>query len=168
MQLHFADSNQDVAEALNSAFSRFSDVQVHYGDLLTLAEYCIVSPANSSGFMDGGFDQALLGFFGPAIESRVRDAISRRPKGLLPVGASLLVRTGNHRVPFLIVAPTMIHPEQVEASNAYRAMRAVLRIARELNGPVFCPGLCTGVGNVSAPEAAKAMALAYAQSRETV
>lgn len=164
LKLHLIDSDADVASALQTAFSSFSEVEVRHGDLLALAEECVVSPANSFGFMDGGFDRELYSFFGPTIESRVQDAINRRPEGHLPVGASLVIRTGHSRIPFLLVAPTLTLPEQANPTNAYRAMRAILRAARAEKAffsHVFCPGLATGVGGVTACEAADQMAQAY-------
>jgi O-acetyl-ADP-ribose deacetylase (regulator of RNase III) len=152
-----------VVSALRTAFAGFPEVEVRHGDLLAEAESCVVSPANSFGFMDGGFDRALYAFFGPSIHSRVQAAINRRPEGLLPVGASLVVRTGHERVPFLLIAPTVTLPEQVDATHAYRAMRAVLRVARSqcaLFSQVFCPGLTTGVGGVAPTKAAELIARA--------
>ncbi len=164
MRLHLVDLNEHVVGAWHRAFSDFSDVMIKHGDLLEDAENCIVSPANSYGFMDGGIDAAYLSFFGPQIERTVQEAIANRPEKLLPVGASLFVRTRNARIPYLIVAPTMTTPEMVESNNCYRAMRAVLRIASaypELRRDVYCPGLATGVGMVSADDAALMMAQAY-------
>ena len=103
-------------------------------------------------------------FFGLRIQRTVQEAIAHQPGYFLPVGASLVVRTGHAHIPFLIVAPTMELPGPVEAKNAYRAMRAILRVAAEeplLDRSVFCPGLATGVGMVSPVEAAKMMADAY-------
>lgn len=137
---------------------------IQQGDLLAVAEHCAVSPANGYGFMDGGIDAAYRAFFGPEIERTVQDAIARRPEGHLPVGASLVVRTGHARVPFLIVAPTMVIPEQVEMRHSYRAMRAVLRIAQkepEIARNIYCPGLGTGVGFVPPEDAAEMMMEAY-------
>jgi O-acetyl-ADP-ribose deacetylase (regulator of RNase III) len=116
--------------------------------------------------MDGGIDAAYHAFFGSQIERAVQEAIARRPEGHLPVGASMIVRTGHARVPFLIVAPTMTVPEMVESGNCYRAMRAVLRVAgadAEVGRDVYCPGLATGVGMVPPEEAASAMAKAYTE-----
>ena len=135
------------------------------GDLLEFAEHAVVSPANSYGFMDGGLDQAFADVFGPSLERRVQEAIQRRPEGHLPVGASLIVATAHARIPYVVVAPTMLMPEQVAAQNAYRALRAALRLATSapLAGfPLYCSGLATGVGGVPAHEAAHAMAQAYA------
>ncbi|HWX19714.1 MAG TPA: macro domain-containing protein [Candidatus Binatia bacterium] len=164
MNLHLIDCNSDVVNAWVEAFKRFPEVHVQQGDLLATAEHCVVSPANSYGFMDGGIDAAYRAFFGPQIERAVQDAVTRRPEGHLPVGAGLFVRTGHARVPYLIVAPTMAMPEPVESRNCYRAMKAILRIATaniEVGRNIYCPGLGTGVGMVPPENAAAAMAEAY-------
>ena len=164
MRLHLVDYNGHLVNAWGEAFNPFPEVTVQQGDLLAVAEHCVVSPANSYGFMDGGIDAAYRAFFGAEIERTVQDAIARRPEGHLPVGASLVVPTGHSRIPFLIVAPTMTIPEQVESRHCYRAMRAVLRIVSrdaEVGRDVYCPGLATGVGMVPPQDAAAMMAEAY-------
>ena len=164
MRLHLVDYNGALVNAWVDAFSGFPEVSIQQGDLLAVAEHCVVSPANSYGFMDGGIDAAYRAFFGAQIERTVQDAVRHRPEGHLPVGASLVVRTGHERVPFMIVAPTMVVPEQVEGRHCYRAMRAVLRIAgadAEVGRDVYCPGLATGVGSVPPGDAAMMMMEAY-------
>jgi O-acetyl-ADP-ribose deacetylase (regulator of RNase III) len=165
MRLHLVDYSGALVNAWVDAFRLFPEVTVQQGDLLAVAEHCVVSPANSYGFMDGGIDAAYRTFFGAQIERTVQDAVTRRPEGHLPVGASLVVRTGHNRVPFMIVAPTMTVPEQVESRHSYRALRAVLRILSadpEVGRDVYCPGLATGVGMVPPEHAAAMMAKAYA------
>lgn len=165
MQLYLVDDDAAVAAALREAFRPFPEVMVQCADLLAVAHNTIVSPANAAGFMDGGLDAALRRFFGPRVEERAREMIGRRAEGYLPVGASLVVPTGQARVPYLLVAPTMLAPEQIDREGCYRAMRAVLRVAaaqEEVGRAVFCPGLGTGVGRVPPEEAAQAMAQAYA------
>jgi O-acetyl-ADP-ribose deacetylase (regulator of RNase III) len=164
MKLHLVDADETVAIALREAFRDFPEVAVQQGDLLVVAFNTIVSPANAYGFMDGGIDTAYLKFFGAAVEGRVQDAISRRPEGFLPIGASLVIQTGNERIPYLIVAPTMLAPEPIDSKNCYRAMRAVLRIAAQKDDVgriVYCPGMGTGVGQVHPAEAAREMVQAY-------
>jgi O-acetyl-ADP-ribose deacetylase (regulator of RNase III) len=164
MVLHLVDTNASLVAAWLEAFAGFPEVVIERADILSVAKHCLVSPANSMGFMDGGIDQQYLAFFGGAIQDRVQEAIARRPEGHLPVGASLTVTTGHPRVPYLIVAPTMPMPERVESDNAYRAMRAILRIVSaqpRLGNDVYCPGLATGTGMVPAKDAAEAMAEAY-------
>ena len=165
LRLFLMDSDAAVAAALRRAFQPFAEVTVSHGDLLAAAHNAVVSPANSGGFMDGGIDAAFRHFFGAEVERRVRAAIDMRPEGHLPVGASLIVETGNARLPYLIVAPTMVSPEPVDSMNCYRAMRAALRVAgrdERIWPGLFCPGLGTGVGQVAPEDAAREMAKAYA------
>src|SRR5688572_27332381 len=129
MRLYLVDADETVAIALREAFRNFPEVAVAHGDLLAVAHNTVASPANAHGFMDGGIDAAFRIFFGAAVEGRVREAISRRLEGYLPIGASLVVQTENARIPHMIVAPTMLAPEAIDSQNCYRAMRAVLRIA---------------------------------------
>src|ERR1041385_7657247 len=119
MRLHLVDRNQEIVMAWEKAFEQFPEVNVQHADILNVAEHCLVSPANSYGFMDGGIDAAYRVFFGAQIERTAQEAVMKRPEGHLPVGASLVVRTGNARIPFLIVAPTMVMPEEVESRNCY-------------------------------------------------
>lgn len=164
MKLFLVDDHPDVAEALRASFAPFPEVVVSCGDILAIAENTVVSPANSRGYMDGGIDRRYLAHFGQQLQVVVQDAIQRRPEGFLPIGASLLVPTGDLTIPNVILAPTMQEPEQIAADNCYRAMRAVLRIAdqwAERIESVYCPGLGTGVGQVPFAEAAQAMAAAY-------
>jgi O-acetyl-ADP-ribose deacetylase (regulator of RNase III) len=163
MILHLVDKNPNVVESWQDAFAGIPGVDFCCDDILNVARNCLVSPANSYGYMDGGIDLVYCTFFGPNIQRRVVDEISRRPEGLLPVGASLLVRTGHHLIPYLIVAPTMELPVAVSASNSYRAMVAILRVASqypEKITDVYCPGLATGIGQVSPSEAAAEIAAA--------
>ena len=160
-RLHLVDHSEDVANALQSAFAPYADVEVKCADLLAEAHDTVVSPANSAGFMDGGIDAAYVRAFGCSIETEIRRRVSWLPGGL-PVGGSLCVSVQHERVQRLIVAPTMEHPESVPAINARRAMAAILRRASEEHvQDLFCPGLCTGVGQVDPAEAAEQMRLAY-------
>lgn len=171
MKLHLVDINPLVASALERAFESYPEVSVSCGDILAVADQCVVSPANGYGYMDGGVDAEYRVRFGGELESRVRDAISRRPEGYLPVGASLVVATGDSKIPFIIVAPTMIMPEAVDVIHSGRAMRAILR-AQSMNSAtltrIFCPGLGTGVGEVSPEAAANSMATAYSEWKKSL
>ena len=88
---------------------------------------------------------------------------------MLPVGASLVVKTGHKSIPWMIVAPTMEMPEAVPASNAARAMGAILRMISQQHVPegnIYCPGLCTLTGRVEPEDAAREMAAAYADWKQ--
>jgi O-acetyl-ADP-ribose deacetylase (regulator of RNase III) len=170
VKLTLVDIDPRVVDAMTRAFSGHPEVAVVQGDLVALAENTVVSPANSYGFMDGGIDEAYAAAI-PDVERVVRNAIARRPEGHLPVGAAVLVAVSHARIEYVIAAPTMLMPERVESDNAYRAMRAMLRVAAAAPTQVrsvYCPSLCTGVGAVPPPMAAAAMAEAYADWRATL
>lgn len=164
MQLHLVDVNEAVVNAWSSAFAELPNVTIRCADIFQFARNTVVSPSNSYGYMDGGIDARYREFFGPSIESVIREAILRRPEEILPVGASIVVRTNNTTIPYMVVAATMVMPEHVPAENAYRSMRAILRVASAdpaVGQTIFCPGLTTGVGGVAPKDAASQMADAY-------
>jgi O-acetyl-ADP-ribose deacetylase (regulator of RNase III) len=84
--------------------------------------------------------------------------------GELPVGAAVFVETGDHSIPFLIAAPTMVTPQPVPPAHSFFAMSAILRTASLHAGrvtTVCCPGLATGIGEVGPDDAAAEMAAAW-------
>ena len=171
-RLHLVDVSAALVHEWRRAFADHPEVWIAQAGILGHAwGSAVVSPANSYGFMDGGIDLVYVNHFGPQLQRQVQDAIARRPGGLLPVGGSLVVRTGDECNPHLIVAPTMETPERVPPQHAYRAMRAALRAAWEHRDVVFdlcCPGLCTGVGGVPPDMAAREMAAAYCDWRDSI
>lgn len=169
MKLHLVDVNASLIAAWRRAFAAFPEVDIRHGDILKVARHALVSPANGHGFMDGGIDRQYLAFFGLDVQRRVLDVVRARPEGYLPVGASEVVETGHPDIPFLIVAPTMVLPEAVPASHAYRALRAVLRRVGDdpvVGQEVYCPGLATLTGRAPVEEAASEMAEAWRDWKE--
>ncbi len=166
-----------VEDSLVRAWEQFcgdiDGLTIHRGTILEVACDAVVSPANSFGFMDGGLDALYLDHFGPPIQMAVRRAIYEHHHGELLVGAAEIVETGDERIPYLIVAPTMRVPMVLHDSvNAYLAMRAALllvlhgvfasgrhqgeRIAEHVRTVAF-PGLGTGVGRLGAATCARQM-----------
>lgn len=162
--LHLVDINPAVVDAWHAAFRDFPEVDVACGNILEVARVSIVSPANSQGFMDGGIDRIYTEFFGLRLQTELRTAISERHAGELEVGASLVVSTGHGEIPYMICAPTMAAPGPVPKTNAFYAMSAVLNAVKQKSRiltDVYCPGLCTDVGEVEPSDAAEEMAFAY-------
>ncbi len=163
MKLILVDLNIELVRCWQSAFATFPEVEILCGNILQAAKTCVVSPANSYGFMDGGIDLEYVNYFGLQLQVKVQQAISLRPEGHLPIGASLIVATGTATIPYLIVAPTMELPGRVSFQNCYYAMVAVLQIASQhpdVLTEVYCPGLATGTGAVEPRYAAQEMAIA--------
>ena len=162
-KLIFCDTDNDVIEALKYHFRSVSDVGFQVGNILDIASNIVLSPANSYGFMDGGIDKDYANFFGDNLQRNVLEKVRSRPEGYLPVGAAVRIQTGHKEIPFLILSPTMLHPEMIPSINVFRAFRAALKCIRshKVEGPVYSPGFGTGVGGVEPDEAANMMFEAY-------
>lgn len=133
---------------------------------------CIVSPANSLGFMDGGIDMIYMQLF-PGIQTTVQDRIktfditTALGRYVLPIGSAMLVKTGSQQVPLLACVPTMFLPENITTTrNVYWAIRALLRLckqsffASEHTGcdyriVVAVPCMGTGVGRLTGEASAQ-------------
>jgi O-acetyl-ADP-ribose deacetylase (regulator of RNase III) len=168
-----------VAAALRPAASAAGDTlsafvgRVHrYEPREAAAHVAYVSPANSLLYMDGGVDHAYSRTMWPGLEARVqavgaRDgAVSGANRRFMPVGSAFALRAqpapGS---PWLIVAPTMLVPQEVSGTrNAYWAARAIRAVAgatgvREL----VLPLPCCGVGGMPAQEVGAQLARAWAE-----
>ena len=161
--LIFCDIDTDVITALKNHFSSVKAVGFKVGNLLESASNVVISPANSYGFMDGGIDNDYASFFGDGVQTKVLEKVRSRPEGFLPVGASQLIETGHNKIPYLVLAPTMLHPEMIPPNNVFRAFRAALKciLTNKLEDPIYSPGFGTGVGGVEPDEAARMMFEAY-------
>ena len=171
LRLTIGDLNGDIARTLASEFADVPDVQVIEGNLLDADCDAILSPANSFGDMGGGIDKAIDDFHQGAAQRAVRAAIATHFLGELPVGMALVAEVSTARFPFIVVAPTMRVPGLLNGGiNAYLSMRAALIAVRRHNihssrtiRTMAVPGLCTGIGGMTATESAAQMRTAYDQ-----
>lgn len=165
MNLILCDCNSILCTEWEKNFKNEPKVQIVCGDFKSVPEYdCIVSPANSFGIMDGGFDLALVNYFGHELMKRVQDKIKTKYAGEQPVGTCLIVETGNKKHPYLAHTPTMRIPRIIkEYDTVYNAMRAMLLAVQKHSDikTVLCTGLGTATGKVPLTIAAKQMYLAY-------
>lgn len=165
MNLILCDYNLILCTEWEKNFRDEPKVQIVCGDFKSVPEYdCIVSPANSFGIMDGGFDLALINYFGKELMKRVQDKIRAKYAGEQPVGTCLIVETGNKKHPYLAHTPTMRIPRIIkEYDTVYNAMRAMLLAVQKHSDikTVLCTGLGTATGKVPPSVAAKQMYLAY-------
>lgn len=181
MNYHLRDKNQMMVDAWEKAFEGVDNVTISHGDIFGpfgKDPDCIVSPANSFGFMDGGIDLAYSEFFGWDLQKRLQEHLRQRHNGILPVGQAVVVPTHNHRIPWMISAPTMTVPMPVDGTiNAFLAFRAAINVAKGFNNKaaamnegldsevpiktILCPGLGTAVGQMDFRLAAHQMLVAY-------
>ena len=167
MKLILCDRNSRLCDEWALRFKDCEDVIVKHDTFENVEDYdCLVSPANSFGLMDGGIDLAITNYFGNQLQKRVQQRISAYYYGEQPVGTCMIVETDNEKHPYLAHTPTMRVPSNIRnTDNVYNAMRAMLRaVAGNHNiKTVLCPGLGTGIGDVSPVMAAYQMWLAYAR-----
>lgn len=166
MKIILSAINPKLIDAWKEFFRAEDNVTIFEGDITKIECSAIVSPANSFGFMDGGLDYGLSERFRWDLEKRLQQLIKELPEGELLVGQTILLETGDDKVPFLISAPTMRIPTNfnIDTSvNAYLAMKAILIKAKsdERISSVAIPGLCTGVGRMQPMIAARQMFQAY-------
>lgn len=127
-----------------------------------------VSPANSLCFMDGGIDYALSRIVFPNIEPKIKGIVknigikSYIGKYYLPIGSSIIVSDDNNSNKMLVVAPTMLLPQNVSMTdNAYYATMAVLynvlvNCGENLdNIDILFTSLCCGYGKMEAKQSVK-------------
>lgn len=128
-------------------------VFVEKGDITKIVCDAIVNPANSLGYMGGGVAGAIKRTGGGEIEE---EAVSKAP---IPVGSAIATTAGRLRCKYVIHAPTMEYPAmRINVENVKLATKAALETAFKLGvKTIAIPGMGTGVGGVSADEAAKVM-----------
>jgi O-acetyl-ADP-ribose deacetylase (regulator of RNase III) len=165
MKLILTAVDESLADAWTKYCGDLDFVTVHHGSILDVECDAVVSPANSYGFMDGGIDGLYMWHFGDDIQIRVRRQIFDRHHGEIIVGQADVVATENVRIPYLIFAPTMRVPMNLnETVNPYLAARAIFllvksgeftsgkyvgqKISAHIN-TIALPGLGTGVGKVN-------------------
>jgi O-acetyl-ADP-ribose deacetylase (regulator of RNase III) len=108
------------------------DKNISVGNQFSHKKTYYVSPANSLCFMDGGIDLALSRIIFPGIEKTVKQIVNKLGitnllgRNYLPIGSSIIVNQSDDNK-FLIVAPTMLLPQNVaNTKNAYYCTQAVL------------------------------------------
>lgn len=168
MKIQLIDRNQGMCDEWNKVFHECDDVIVYCGDFFSLPTDCVVSPANSFGFMDGGLDYAITLKLGTIVQERLQEVIQEKHMGELLVGQAELIKTSNNEIPYCISAPTMRVPLLLTNTvNVYLASKAIFNIlknnaeAEAQIETVTISGLGTGVGEVSFRTCAKQMKQAY-------
>jgi O-acetyl-ADP-ribose deacetylase (regulator of RNase III) len=160
MNIVLVGINPKLVQAWQNICGGLENVTVQYGSIFDVSCDAIVSPANSFGFMDGGLDYSISGFFGWHIQKRLQELIRTKHYGELLVGTAEIVETDHPKIPYVISAPTMRVPMILcDSVNPYLATRAVLLLIKhgklengtaikEVVRTVAFPGMGTGVGRV--------------------
>ena len=165
MQLTICTQDKKTLKELEYAFVRNDNVRIYYGSCFDIDADMLVSPANSFGIMDGGFDKEILDALGSSVQDRVFEAI-KMFNGEINIGDSMLIRL-HKKYKFLLVAPTMRVPMDVsKTTNAYVAIRRILWHLE--SSDIVMPMLCTGIGKMPVERAVNQMRMAYRNVVEKV
>ena len=165
MKIYLLERSFDKASALFHAFAG-ETVEVVCDDfahfMKTHEVECIVSPANSFGLMDGGYDLAITEWFGDQLQKRVQQVILDHFCGEQPVGTSFLIDAGRDGQK-LIHTPTMRVPSEIrDPAVIYQCMRTTLMTAIEHGvKSIVIPLFGGAAGGVEAHLAAELMHCGY-------
>jgi len=177
MKILIVDIDEAIVDAARRELGALEGFEVRQGSILDAGCDAVVSPANSFGFMDGGIDLVYSERFGWDLQRALQQRIMDRHHGELLVGEADIVETEDASIPYLIAAPTMRVPSNIEeTTNAYLAMRAVLllvkhgslddgRRIRDAVKTVAMPGLGTGIGRMPPKKCARQMRQAWEDVR---
>ena len=168
MKIYLLNNRAVMEICWNAYFSAEKDVTVVCDDLHEFLLHnnveCIVSPANSYGLMDGGFDLAISEEFGWDLQERVQKYIVEHYKGEQPIGSSFIIDIGTNNMK-LIHTPTMRIPFPVkDPMIVYQCMRTTLMVALENHiESIVIPAFCGECGDVSPKVIGRLMFEAYKQ-----
>ena len=167
MKIILLDNKRPMCLAWKKYFNGFSDVEIANDDI----EYydiddidCLVSPANSYGLMDGGYDLALTRMFGDELQQSVQDYIINNLYGEQTVGSAIIVNIPNTNKK-LIHTPTMRIPSPiVDSEIIYTSMKSTLICALRNNiKSIIIPAFGGATGMVPFNTIAREMFKAYIQ-----
>ncbi|KDQ32603.1 hypothetical protein PLEOSDRAFT_1032445 [Pleurotus ostreatus PC15] len=168
---------RDGITVINKKLSDLEPPQSHFD--------CIVSPANSYGRLDGGFDLVISRALAPkddidAITRIAQSVLYSRWKGYAPPGTCTMVplqatvcENNPHKCAYIALVPTMRVPEEVTWNReiVYNCVWSLLNALTHHNesagegadkiSTVLMTGLGTGVGYISPEVFGKQTALAF-------
>lgn len=159
-----------MCEAFSDRFDQLPKVRVIQGRFEDLEPHdCFVTAGNAFGIMTAGIDAAVVRRFGDSLMNAVQQRIMDQFYGEQPVGTAFVIPTEDPELPFLVHAPTMRVPGNIEGTDkVYAATWAALLAIQAHNRStdkkievVALPAMGTGFGGVSFGEAARQMAAAY-------
>ena len=169
IKFHLVAFNIGLYYAWKKYFDKIDNVKVIDGDILSFKASAIVSPANSFGYMDGGLDLKYSEYFGWGLEKKLRLLLEAEYFGEIPIGQAVIIETERDDIPYLISAPTMRVPTNIEKTvNAYLAFKGIIQAVQKFNKindnaitGILCPGLGTGEGKMPYEQCAYQMYKAY-------
>lgn len=130
INIYLLDINPMMTNEWNRVFKDYNNIIVIHNDLNTFLKNtpvdCVVSPANSYGLMDGGYDKAITVWYGRKLMRKVQKYIIDNFMGEQTVGTAFITETDS--LPkYLIHSPAMRTPEIINDLRViYDCMRSTL------------------------------------------
>jgi O-acetyl-ADP-ribose deacetylase (regulator of RNase III) len=168
MKIFLLDINKDIVKCWKDFFCNESNISIVCSDfaqfMRTTHVDCVVSPANSFGLMDGGYDAAITKWFGEQLQQRVQQYIADKLHGEQTVGTSFIIEAGKNDQ-YLIHTPSMRTPQKIrEPLVVYSCMRSCLITASENKiKSMVIPAFGGLTGGIAANIVAELMYKAYIQ-----
>ena len=122
-----AGINNRVIEAIQKYDCTF---EAEVEDPLAFDIDSVVSPANTAGVMNGGYDAMLRNFFVVTLEYRVRRSLNAKP---LAVGEARAIQTAHQKIKWLVVAPTVSIAADGSSGHSSAAYSAAYSAVIEAN-----------------------------------
>ena len=117
MKVYLLDKNKIITDMWRAYFRDEQDVEVVCDEFENFMEShnveCIVSPVNSYGLMDGGYNLAITEYFGEELMKKVQKYIIENYYGEQPVGTSFIMKTDAKNIQ-MIHTPTMRIPSKIK------------------------------------------------------
>jgi len=167
MKIYLLDRNSNICYWWKFYFKDCNNVEIVCDDFAKFMDShnveCIVSPANSYGLMDGGYDLAISNYFGDSLPKKVQKYILNNLYGEQPVGTSIIVDINDKQK--LIHTPSMRVPSPIkDPLVVYNCMRTCLMVALENNiDSIVIPAFGGDCGDVNYSVIAELMYKAYLQ-----
>lgn len=139
-------------EIVNDNFKHFMDTHEDIDG--------IVSPANSFGIMDGGYDKAIINYLGENAQTNVYTILDLLFDGYQPIGTSCPISFYKYTI---LHTPTMRYPEEIiDKRVIFDCMYNCLVCAKKANlKSIVIPAFGACTGKVPRSTVAKLMHLAY-------
>lgn len=168
IKIYLLDRNPEMYGAWSKYFFGLDNVKVLCADFIEFMRQnkveCVVSPANSYGIMDGGYDEAITSWFGDGLQKKVQQYIVDNLYGEQPLCTSIVIDTDVNGIK-LIHTPTMRTPSVIkDESIVYHCTRSCLIAALNSGvSSVVVPAFGGLTGRVPRETVAHMMWLAYEQ-----
>lgn len=170
MKIYLLDRNRNMVCAWEKYFSDLANVEIVHDEFGRFMENydveCIVSPANSYGLMDGGFDYAITKYAGRKLQENVQKYIIENYFGEQIPGTAFIIDIPNSSSSMkLIHCPTMRVPSIIkDVTIVYQCMRSCLMTAKKNNvKSIVIPAFGGACGRVDSDTIASLMRKAYDQ-----